>query len=148
MNNPVSEENEIKRLQMVHWIIWGALTSTIFVYLLIGNLLQGTSQAINPTVFWLLAGLSVVHAVMVVALRQILVMQRIGKGQINPATADGMKKLLVVSIVLWALAESIAIYGFVAVLLGAPFAHFGGFIAAALFLLAYCRPQRYSRRRL
>lgn len=110
--------------QTVLWILWGALTASLGMYAVVGYLIQqwlSRSLAIElPSAFvFFCGGMALVKTIVIFTCGSLFAKQ--GNYQTY-------------SILRWALAEAIGIYGFALFVLGASWTVFGTFLAWALLL--------------
>ena len=120
------------------WIVWGALTSSIVVYLVV---LQVAAPKETDTgggsLAGVLAAVSVVNLVVSFGARWFL--QRIVKNGKEGESID-FSRVLTLSIISWALAESVAIYGLVLGFTGEPFSVYSGFFIAGFIAMVTLAP--------
>ena len=93
---------------MVLWIIWFALTSSIFIYFVVMQIsgTEPSESGENAMLVKILGGISVANILASIAIR---------KRQTLPAAKDGVtminfQKVMASYIFSWALAESVAIF--------------------------------------
>jgi len=111
-------------------IIWICFFSAIFVYSALAFILNKISISVpdNPVLLLVIAVIAFSSCALSFVLRSRMIVQPIHNGSLDVKSEEGMKKLLANFIVVWAVCESIAIVGLVAVILSgnpilyAPFA--------------------------
>lgn len=115
----------------VQWIIWGTITSALFIYAYVGHVTRasgaGSSPApAQPAVTRIIEGIAGVLTVLIFVMRSLLA---------------GRTRYLSFCIARWALAEAIGLCGFVLYFLGASATLFFTFLGWALVLLVFFRPR-------
>ena len=129
-------------MQHPRWIIWSALTTSLLVYVGVAAALQAT---IEPQPAWrafvfALIGVAAGTAVLSWELRRRLLLEPARRGELDPEGA-GEQRFLQLSIVNWALCESIGVYGLVCFVLFGSWPLLLGFVGAALVLLGVHAPR-------
>ncbi len=101
---------------MVFWAIWGALTASIVIYLVVLQVVRGTPPEEGPdgTLVVMFSGLAVVNLAVAFGVR-LFHTNRIARRR----EPEKRAALLSACIISWALAEAVAIYGLVLGFLGA-----------------------------
>ena len=148
------EENERESLRkgmVIIWIIWAALAISALIYVLLAHLLAKNWTAPQPDFLSILR-----NALYVVSIAEILIIHFFRKRMLATRSdsrafksalvtklhpTPGLGKYMTVSIVSWALADSIAIYGLLLFLLGGSFNDLYLFVAVALAVMIYYRPK-------
>ena len=148
------EENERESLRkgmVAIWIIWAALAISALIYVLLAHLLAKSWTAPQPDFLSTLR-----NALYVVSIVELLIIHFIRKRMLatrsdsrafkltlltkhDPTQALG--KYTTISIVSWAIADSIAIYGLLLFLLGGSFKDLYLFVAVALVVMIYYHPK-------
>lgn len=124
------------------WIVWGALVLSIPVYgaVLVLAPMEGGAEPELLRLFRLALPLAAAaEIVAIVVVRKVMFFGPLEEGEFEDLD-ELHQGYFTTSIVTWALAESIAIYGFVLSFLGAPLAYFWGFAVVAILLDLYYRP--------
>lgn len=123
---------------MVLWIMWGALLSSVVVYLVVLHL-TGSEVAENSPV-----DKNLVKILSGVALGSIIVSAmirwKITLPMVRKSTPETLSRVLPSCIVSWALAESVAIFGLVLGFMGEPISTFGVFFIASFGTLVCLTP--------
>jgi hypothetical protein len=128
--------------QAVLWILWGAFTGSLFIYALVGYLIQQLSE--RPPVSELLSLLIPVFG-------GIALMAAILPFALGPTIAK-QANYQAYSIIRWALAEAVGILGLMLFILGASWLIFAAFLGWALLLELRLRPtpddrEQFQRRK-
>lgn len=126
------------------WFIWIAFVFAVFLYVVIGFFLQGT-VLLEPTqvktLEWVFFALSLVCAAGALLLRWKGIHEPIQMKTLDLNTTAGQTKYLTLSILAWALSESIAIFGLVMTILSGNFYTGLPYSLASLILLALQTPR-------
>jgi hypothetical protein len=148
------EENERESLRkgMVGiWIIWAALAISALIYVLLAHLLAKSWTAPQPDFLSTLRNafyvVSTAEIFIIHFSRKWMLATRSDSGAFKSALVTkhhptpGLGKYTTVSIVSWAIADSIAIYGLLLFLLGGSFQDLYLFVAVALAVIIFYRPK-------
>lgn len=120
------------------WIVWGALTFSIVVYLVVLQVAAPEEKDTGgASLAGVLAAVSVVNVVVSFGARWFL--QRIVKKGKEGEPID-FSRVLSLSIISWALAEAVAIYGLVLGFTGEPFSVYSGFFVAGFVVMVALAP--------
>ena len=122
------------------WIIWGALVSSLSLYVGIALVIQPCGGC-PPALLAAMASVAGTTALASVVIRVRLLVRPAHAGRLDLRQPEGAQRFLVISILTWALSESVAIYGFACFMLSGSFAVMLPFIAASLALFAYHAPR-------
>jgi len=147
-----NEREPLRKGMVTVWIVWGALTVSVLMYALIAHLLAKNWRAPEPTFFVTMRNalyvVSVVEILIVPFLRKWILARSSDSKAFFKLTSlteshpiPGLGKYLTVSIISWAIADSIAIYGLILFLLGGSFNDLYLFVGAALAVMIYYRPK-------
>lgn len=131
------------------WILWGALLASLLVYAAIPLLLPAV-EAPPADAAWVgggaaLAGLAALGSL---ALRRLALVGPVGRGELDLGSHAGQTRLYLVSMLCWALAESVGIVGLLLFLLYRRPELVYPFLAAAIGLMLYHAPRASALRRL
>lgn len=131
---------------MLLWLIWGAMLFSIVIYSVVLTMVTGNPDAIAPDpdiavqLSYILAGLGFGLVAMTFIARQVMLHKPLADGKF-----DSLTKLrgayLTVSIISWALAEAIALFGFVLSFLSHNLDYYMAFAPAGILMLLLTRPQ-------
>jgi len=127
------------------WFIWCAFVSSIFLYVGISFVLVQSGSA-NPGILPILSGLliflSLISAVMSSLVWLKLLKAPIESGTLDIQTTTGLQRYQTLSIIIWALDETIAVFGLVLVVISGVVYYAIPFCVVSLVLLVLQRPQR------
>lgn len=121
------------------WIIWGALLLSTVVYAGVGLKLQlaPSGSVPDPKLVLLFALLAVVLVSATALVRQFLIDGPLGEGRLDLREPPQFQRYLATQVVIFALCESVAVFGLVLRVQGLPAERFlafvgGGFLALLL----------------
>lgn len=126
------------------WIVWGSLLASVFIYGIVGYVVTAEpSEALNseivPTLFPILALLSVMILPLILFFRKMMLYGPLENGAIE--TIEQLRtRAFTPYMVSWALSESVAIYGFLLTFLSYNMDYYFGFTAWSIVLFAIFRP--------
>jgi hypothetical protein len=121
--------------------IWGSLVSSIFVYILVGERVAHPSP---PAIVVLeaIAFLCIANVGVIFFLRRMMVDKAAASLGSRPDEPSALARWRGGSIITLALCESVALFGFVARMLGFSLAQVGMFYLSALILMIFLLPRR------
>lgn len=123
---------------MTLWIIWGALTFSIVAYLVVLHVAGPEEKNTGGvSLAGILAAVSAVNLVVSFGVRWFL--NRVVKSTKEGEPID-FGRVLTFSVISWALAEAVAIYGLVLGFTGEPFSVYSGFFIAAFVAMVTLAP--------
>lgn len=136
-------------MQKTLWFIWGALVYAILLYLGVAFFLVRTSAA-SPELLTVVAGLTILLSIISCAM-SILVWIKLLRAPLQSGTLDlqsesGFQRYQTLSIITWALDETIAIFGLVLVVMSGVIYYAVPFCVISLVLLILQRPQQSATR--
>jgi hypothetical protein len=126
------------------WLIWASLVGALAVYGLIPvfvPLPAEPSSAPQTPLTMALAIVAVGTAVASIAVRRVALVGPIHRGELDPSTESGVARFFAISLVSWALSESIGLYGLVLFFLFRVSGPLYLFLAVAFVLLLYHAPR-------
>ncbi|MGC9327131.1 MAG: hypothetical protein ACP5I1_05835 [Candidatus Hinthialibacter sp.] len=125
------------------WFLWSAFIYAILIYLVLAYFLV-SSKTSNPDFVPIIAMvtilLSVVTAIISVLIRLKLLTGPIQNGSLDIETEQGFQKYQTISIINWALSESIAVFGLILVIISGNFYYVIPYSVISLVLLILHRP--------
>ena len=131
------------------WLVWAALLASVAMLAALPALLPAAPAAADgQEPAWLARGFEAIALLLGAAallVRRLAITAPIARGALDPTRAEDAARVTTLAIVSWALAEAIAVLGFVGFLLfgdAARAAGFAGRAAAPLLLLAPRLPAR------
>lgn len=131
-------------MQKTLWFIWGAMVYSILLYLGVAYLLVKPSSAVSSefidSIAIFLIFLAILSAGMSIVVRLKLLTAPLQDGRIDLSSPQGAQKYQTISIISWALDESIAIFGLVFVVTSGVYYYAVPFCVVSLVLLALHRP--------
>lgn len=122
----------------LRWTLWAALLASVALYAAVPLLVAPPATGVLPPAFpGLLTGLGFASAGAALAVHRLALRGPIARGALDPAAPEAAPRILVLSIVAWALAEVPALLGLVLALLGGgPQAGWGLALLSGATLLA------------
>lgn len=126
-------------------IIWASMLFWVAIYAALPAVVPAPSDAQPvPLVAPLLAAIGLSTAVASLVIRAVGLVRPVRDGKLDPGSPAGQQRILVLSIVNWALAESIGVFGLVCYLMGTGVVWLYGMAGAAAVLLAIHAPRSFS----
>jgi hypothetical protein len=126
------------------WIVWASMLATLIVYAAIPFLVPG-GQARDPlleqAMLLGLFGVAAASAIGTLIARNLMIVQPAQRGDLDLGSGPALSRFASVSIALWAVAESIAVYGLVLYLLFGKAGYLHAFLLAAATLFAVHSPR-------
>ena len=123
-------------------IIWGALLTSMVLYLFLGERLPHTSREVSKTLFEGFALIYVSVTVAIFAIRIAIISKATGKLAAESEDAGALAQWRFGHIIVFALCESIALFGFVLRFSGSTLPQAGVFYLAGLVLMVFLMPRR------
>jgi len=133
-----SQLNQSKTSGLTLWIIWGFLTSSVFTYFVVLQFIGSEKEvAIFPDEMMvkILTGVAVLNLLISFGIRKMVTLPLSEK--LEP---KNFQKLMASCIISWALAESVAIFGLILGLMGAPMSTCGLFFLAGFGAMVFQSP--------
>lgn len=134
---------DFTQLRRVLPIIWGALLFSVILYGFVGRLVTQESEPgqLAPALQYLFAGLGAVLAYFSIRIRKVTFspVNVVQKSGARPGKAA--RQCMTGHLISWVLAESVAIFGLVAVVLAQRFGVGLPFFAASLLLFVFAYPK-------
>ncbi len=128
----------------VQWIVWAAIMMSLLVYAAMPFLLPaGASASEGGDVVFVgtFAFMAAMCAAASLALRHLLLIAPLERGELDPSSAAGRARFFQVSLICWLLAESVAVWGLVLFFLGGSLVLLYGFVLGAAVLLGVHAPR-------
>jgi len=131
-----------RQLQSIR-IVWLALVASLLVYGAIPFVLPlpGEPAAVLVPLVAALVFVALATALATMVLRRVAITGPLASGALDPATKTGAGRVLAISVVLWALCESIGVYGLVLFFLYRELALFYPFLLVAMALMLFHAPR-------
>jgi F0F1-type ATP synthase membrane subunit c/vacuolar-type H+-ATPase subunit K len=126
-------------------LIWLALLFCLGIYALLPPLLRlpqsDTVAQFQAVLFVALGAVAIVTVVAVLMIRRLGLVGPLARGELDPDTPEGRSRAFLVTVITWALSESVALYGVVLYLLFHDAVHLYPFLLLALGLLLLQAPR-------
>ncbi len=133
-----SSPDQSKTRGLTLWLIWGFLTSSVFLYFVILQIIGNDKENVAPPddmMVKILTGLALVNFMGSFLIRKIVTLPLSEK-----LDQQNFQKLMASCIISWALAESVAIFGLILGLIGAPMSTSGLFFVAGFGAMVFLSP--------
>jgi hypothetical protein len=131
-------------MQKTLWFIWSAMVYSILIYLGVAYFLVRSTSAASPEFVPAFAIFTIFLALLSVGMSIVIRMKLLSgpmqEGKLDLASPQGMQKYQTISIISWALDETIAIFGLVLVVISGVFYYAIPYCVVSLVLLALHRP--------
>lgn len=125
-------------------IMWRSMLGSLGIYAAISLFVKpllGPDSGLRLPLTGALAVVALAIVAGTIVVRRVALAQPLSRGEIDLSTAEGAARLSAVSVILWALSESIGIFGLVLFVLFGEAAVFYAFLAASAALLLMHAPR-------
>ncbi len=124
------------------WIVWGAMFASLAAYAVLPLLLPGSGEAdpILPLVTALLGALAAANALASVVLRALALVRPLRCRRLELGTPEGVQRFFTISLLNWALSESVALFGVVLFVFSRDPGLLHPFLAGAALLMLWHAP--------
>ena len=123
-------------------ILQMAMLASIFLYVLVGELVGRVTSANNPTLFYAMSMITVTIVGVILVVRRTLVMQSATTLAARPGDVATLARWRAGYIMTYALSEAIALFGFVLRMTGFTLSQVASFYLAGFILLLFFGPRR------
>jgi len=141
----MSDRDEVDPAML--WILWGALLASVGLYGVVAHVLEtpgsDISRGMLRTLAYVFAAVSIAEVAITWWLRKTMYFD--GSGETDSGEQGRAQSLFTMSIITWAICESVAIYGLVLRVLSGQIAYFYPFAAASFLLFVLYRPRPAER---
>lgn len=131
----------MENVQQVNWMVWGAMLFSLAVYACIPLLVVRPPKPVWASFVGALAAISMTTAIATAIVRNRALVRPARVGRLDLSSQSGANRLQAISIINWALSNSIGVYGLVCFLLFGSYALLAGFVAVAVALILYHAPR-------
>jgi hypothetical protein len=123
-------------------IIWLAMLGSIALYAALPWIVRPEVKSSSDALLLSFMAIAILTGIGTLAARELLLVRPIRAGELRVATDAGLARLSQISIVLWALSESVALYGVILYVLSGEARHLYLFLMASAGLFFVHRPGR------